>query len=238
MARIRCWLILGTLLLCVAIAGSATEFEYLASGGGPSFGAFMPDLVEINDFLSGGGFAPFEGNLLLIGGTGGVAFAPGPTLSGGGWGAWATSTQAGLEAEYGVGLGGFELGYGVVGSENTVATIGLMMGMGGGDLTLTGNPVDPVPVPLGIIPEPTAEHVYNSIFLVLAPYADIQVNLLDFVGIRIRVGYLWSPLAYEWHDAGLPDAPHLALDGLYVHATVVFGSIFEMDDDEELAGEL
>jgi len=225
----RFCLVLGFLLLCVAISGAAQEFEYVVGGGGPGIGAFMPDLAEINMFVSDAGFAPFEGNLFLIGGAGRGGLVPGPTFGGSGWGAWVTSTQGDLEAEYGVGLGGFDLGYAIEGSENAVVTIGLLMGMGGADLTLTGSPSNPIPVPLGIVPAPT-EQVYNSVFLVLAPYADMQIALLDWVGISVRAGYVWSPLSYDWHDAGLPDAPNLALDGLYIHVTVAFGGIFGMEN--------
>ena len=141
-------------------------------------------------------------------------------------------TAKDLEAEYGMGLGGFDLGYAIGGSENAVVTVGLMMGMGGADLTLVGNPSLPAPVPLGIVPGPT-ERVYNSVFLVLVPYADMQIALLDWLSITVRAGYVWSPVSYDWHDAGLPDAPDLALDGLYVHATIAFGGIFGMNEDGE-----
>lgn len=228
----RSCLLLGILLLCVVISGAAQDFEYVVGGGGPGVGAFMPDLAEINGFVSGEGFAPFEGNLFLIGGAGRGGLVPGWTFGGSGWGAWVTSTQGDLEAEYGVGLGGFDLGYAIGGSDNAVATIGLLMGMGAADLTLTGNPGIPAPVPLGIVPAPT-EQVYNSVFLVLAPYADMQISLLDWLSITVRAGYVWSPLAYDWHDAGLPDAPDLALDGLYVHVTVAFGGIFGLESDSD-----
>lgn len=232
MMRARAGLILAVLFVCVAFTGIAQDFQYMATGGGPGFGVFMPDLAQINDFLSGEGFPAFEDNVFLVGGRGGVEFVPGPSLGGGGWGAWVISRKDDIKAEYGMGLGGFDLGYAIGGSENAVVSIGLMMGMGGADLTLTGNPGSPLPVPLGIILEPT-EQVYNSVFLMLAPHADMNLALFDWAGIRLQVGYLWSPLSYDWHDAGLPDAPNLALDGLYVQASLVFGGIFTMEADEE-----
>jgi hypothetical protein len=66
-----------------------------------------------------------------------------------------------------------------------------------------------------------------------APYADMQVAVLDWLSISVRAGYVWSPLSYDWHDAGLPDAPNLTLDGLFVHATIAFGGIFGLEDDGE-----
>jgi hypothetical protein len=225
-------LALGFLFLCVAISGTAQEFEYVVGGGGPSVGAFMPDLTEISNFVTSAGFAPLDGNLFLIGGAGRGGLVPGPTFGGSGWGAWVTSTQGNLEAEYGMGLGGFDLGYAIGGSDNAVVTVGLTMGMGGAGLTLTGSPPTAIPVPLGIVPAPT-EQVYNSLFLVLAPYADMQIAVLDWLSVSVRAGYVWSPLSYDWHDAGLPDAPNLALDGLYIQATIAFGGIFGLGDDGE-----
>lgn len=224
--------VLGLLLVCIAILGVAKDSEYVASGGGPGIGIFMPDLAQINDFVEGAGFAPFEDSLFLIGGRGGVEFVPGPSLGGGGWGAWVISRQDDIKAEYGMGLGGFDLGYAIGGSENAVVSVGLLMGMGGADLTLTGNSSNPLPVPLGIILEPT-EQVYNSIFLVLGPHVDMNLALFDWSGIRVQAGYLWSPLSYDWHDEGLPDAPNLALDGPYVQVSLVFGGIFGLNKDEQ-----
>lgn len=66
-----------------------------------------------------------------------------------------------------------------------------------------------------------------------APYADMQIAVLDWLSISVRAGYVWSPLSHDWHNAGLPDAPNLALDGLYVHATIAFGGIFGLGDDGE-----
>jgi hypothetical protein len=228
----RLVMMLGLLVLGIAILGAAQEFEYVVGGGGPSVGAGMPNLTEISDFVTSAGFAPLEGNLFLIGGAGRGGLVPGPTFGGSGWGAWVTSTKGDLEAEYGMGLGGFDLGYAIGGSDNAVVTVGLTMGMGGAGLTLTGSPPTAIPVPLGIVPAPT-EQVYNSVFLVLAPYADMQIAVLDWLSVSVRAGYVWSPLSYDWHDAGLPNAPDLALDGLYVHATIAFGGIFGMNEDSE-----
>ena len=102
--------------------------------------------------------------------------------------------------------------------------------MGGSDLTLSGSPFLPVPAPMGIIPTPT-ENIYNSVFLVLAPYVEFQIMLLDWAGLSMRAGYVWTPISYDWHDEGLPDAPGLALDGTYVSVTLVFGGIIDVNGD-------
>lgn len=228
----RSCLMVGFLFLCVAATGAAQEFDYVVGGGGSGIGTFMPDLTAINAFVTSAGYGPLEGNMFLFGGNGRGGLVPGFTFGGSGWGAWVTSTKGELQAEVGVGLGGFDLGYAIDGSENAVVTIGLMMGIGGADLTLTGSPPTAIPVPLGIMPAP-AEKVFHSVFLVLAPYADMQIALLDWLSITVRTGYVWSPLSYDWHDEGLPDAPNLALDGLYIQATIAFGGIFGMGDDGE-----
>lgn len=76
-------------LITAGLAGAALAGDpgYVVGGGGPSFGLFMPKLTGINDFVGRAGFAPFDGNLLLAGGTGRGGFVPGLTFGGGGWAA-------------------------------------------------------------------------------------------------------------------------------------------------------
>jgi len=117
--------LLGVLAAAPALAGEA---EYVFGGGGPGFGLFMPELDEINKVLIDAGYAPLVGDVFFIGGSGRGGTIPGMTYGGGGWGAWITSRNGSLHAEYGLGLGGFDLGYAVGGSERSVLTVGALMG--------------------------------------------------------------------------------------------------------------
>ena len=215
----------------------AAEAEYGVGGGGPGIGLFLPDLTEINAFVSGAGFSPFEGNLFLIGGGGQGGLIPGPSYGGSGWGAWIESRDGDLYAEYGLGLGGFEMGYAVGGDENSLLALGLTIGGGGAELILTEYPpIHPYSVdPRGIVPEPT-RFTYDSVFFFAAPYADVRIQLLSWMGLGLRAGYVWAPIEFNASDDGPLEAPRLAPSGIYVQFSVVFGGIGEIGDatDDDL----
>lgn len=109
-------------------------------------------------------------------------------------------------------------------------TFGALLGGGGAELALTEYP--PIEslglAPRGIIVEP-AQQTYDSIFAFVAPYADMQVQLLDWLGLGVRVGYVWAPFEVKWHDEELLDPPDLSTSGWYVSFSVVFGEIFSME---------
>jgi len=223
---------LAAVLIAVALAGAvgASEPEYIIGGGGAGFGLSMPDLAEINEFVDGAGFAPFGDRMMLIGGGGRGGFVPGPMFGGAGWGAWIESRRGNFHAEYGVGLGGFDMGYGIGGTERSVLTIGAVVGGGGAEVVLTE---DPVPTNQGIgsrgvVVEPTRQ-VYDSAFAFVAPYLDVQIQLLDWMGFAVRAGYVLPLFELNGQDQGPLYAPALALAGPYVRVSVVFGAITAVD---------
>jgi hypothetical protein len=223
-AGMLCVLFVG----CLAANGPGLAF----GGGGPAFGIFRPGLSEINSFVEGAGFASFEGDLLLVGGGGRGGVAPGPVFGGAGWGAWITSRRGDFRAEYSVGAGGFDAGYAVGGSPRSVLTVGLLLGGGAAEVVLT----EPAPVlpngvsPRAIIVEPTVQ-TYDSVFAFVAPYVDMQIQLMDWMGVGVRAGFAVAPFEINWHDDGPLDAPLLAPSGLFVHVTVVFGGIASLGGD-------
>lgn len=226
-------LVLVGAILCAAAVGclAADEPQIGFGGGGPGFGIFMPPLAAINTFVSGAGYAPFEGDLALIGGGGRGGVAPGPVFGGAGWGAWITSRDGRLHAEYGVGLGGFDLGYAAGGSSRSVLTVGLLMGAGGAEVVLME---EPLPVngfaPRAIVVEPAIQ-TYDSFFVFGAPYIDVQIQILEWMGFGLRAGYVWSPLEINWQDDGPLAAPSLAPSGLFIRFTIMFGGIGTVGED-------
>ena len=205
---------------------SAAQPEGAFGGGGPGLGLFMPSMARINAFVEDAGFQPFEGNLFLIGGSGRGGVAPGATYGGSGWGAWIESSSGERHAEYGAGLGGFDMGYALGGDASSILSIGLTLGGGAAELVLTEQ-LQPEPLgigPRGIVVEPT-RFIYDSVFFFAAPYVEMQVQLLDWVGIGVRGGYVWSPIELNWFDEGPLAAPALAPSGPYVSFSVVFGGI-------------
>jgi len=226
------WLLIGLIVTALAGIALAEEPEYGFGGGGPGLGLFMPDLSEINAFVEGAGFPALEGNLFLIGGDGRGGVVPGPMFGGSGWGAWIESEHEHLHAEYGLGLGGFELGFAIGGNERSVLSIGAVMGGGGVELILT----EYAPIvlkdyaPRGIVVEPTRQ-IYDSGFAFVDPYVDMQIQLLAWMGFGVRAGYLLPLFELNWRDEGPLDAPPLAPSGLYVRLSVVFGGFGPLNSE-------
>jgi hypothetical protein len=225
---------LSVALIVTALTGTALadEPKYGFGGGGPGFGLFMPDLTEINEFVEAAGFVPFEGEMFLVGGGGRGGLVPGPVGGGAGWGAWIESRQANLGAEFGVGLGGLDLGFAVGGDERSVLTLGALFGGGGAELILTEYPlvVYAALAPRGIIVEPTRQ-VYDSAFALVSPYVDVQIQLLDWIGLGVRAGYTLPLFELNWWDEGPLDPPSLAPSGPYVCFSLVFGGIGRLEPE-------
>jgi len=230
--RLRC-LAVGLVVTALAGAVHAQELEYAFGGGGPGLGLFMPDLSEINAFAEGAGFPTFDDDLFLVGGGGRGGVVPGPAFGGAGWGAWTESETASAHAEYGLGLGGFDLGFAVGGSIRSVLTLGALFGGGAAELVLTEYPpIIPEQVsPNGIVVKPT-RHTYDSVFFSVAPYVDAEIRLLPWMGLGVRAGYVWTPFELNWADAGPLDSPFLAPVGPYVRFSVVFGGITAIGDEQ------
>jgi len=226
------WILILLPLIGLAVVGLAQDFSYAVGGGGPSLGAFMPNLTEINDFVEGNGFAPLTGSLFLVGGGGRGGLVPGLMLGGGGWGSWITSSDGDLKAKYAVGVGGFDLGFAVGGTERSVLTIGALLGVGGARLTLTGipNPVPLASVPRGIIPAPTRQE-YDSAFPIIVPYVEMQIGVLDWVGLSIRAGTVWTPFEFNGQDEGKLNPPRLSPGGWYVRILIAFGAVIDLGDE-------
>ena len=234
----------GLWVVCtvIALAGAAwaAEPEFAFGGGGPGVGLFQADLADINAFVESAGFPVFDGHPILVGGGGRGGVAPGLTYGGAGWGMWIEAEAGALHAEYGAGLGGFDLGFAFGADEHSLLTIGALIGGGGAELMLTEKAVvtNEGRSPAGIVVEPTRQ-VYDSAFALVAPYVDIQIQLLDWMGLGIRAGYVLPLFELNWEDTGPLDAPDLALPGPFVRLSLVFGGLEDVrpepsDEDVDL----
>jgi len=219
-------------IVTLAAAACAADAQIGFGGGGPGLGLYMPELTQVNAFLEDAGFPQLDGDLLLIGGSGRGGVVPGLTYGGAGWGAWIESDTGTRHADYGIGLGGFDLGYAVGGDAHSVLTLGAVMGGGGAEVVLTEHPVSSSDGwnPEGIIVEPTRQ-IYDSAFVFVAPYVDMQIRLLPWMGIGLRAGYLLPFLELNGQDDGPLDAPDLALPGTYVRLSVVFGGLADLQSE-------
>jgi len=220
-------------LLLLATLGSASALAadpVLAfGGGGVGIGALFTRLDEINAFAESTGYPSLDGAVFLIGGGGRGGVAPGIAIGGAGFGAWIESEDNGQHTEFSLGLGGFDLGFAVAGSSRSVLACGAWLGGGAAELALTElPPTDPLSLhPQGIIPEPTRQ-TYDAVFGLVAPYVDMEVGLLNWMGLGVQIGFVWCPFELNWYDEGSLDPPALAPFGPYVRISVVFGGIVDL----------
>jgi hypothetical protein len=211
--------------------GGALGFGF---GGGGMTG-FFPNLDGVNAFLSENGLAPL-GEFLIGGGGGGRGGVIGGMSFGGmGWGVAATSTGLDRSAEFTVGAGGFDVGFAVGGDENSVLTLGTALGGGASTLELTI--AGPVPLdndPRGVIPTPVTRTIGRA-FAFVQPYVSMEAQIVSFVGLEVRIGYLVPIIGFDFGDLVAIPAPSLDMSGPFVGVSIVFGGIggaAESGDDE------
>ncbi len=220
-------LLIGVAIVGMAYGGSAQEPAMGFGGGGPMVGLFLPDLAEVNGFLIDSGFSPLDEMLIVAGGSGRGGVIGDLVFGGMGWGAWVESNREELAASLGTGFGGFDIGYAIGGNSRSVLTIGTVLGGGGASLELFGYAPEngPESTSVGIIVEPTKLE-YSTAFAAIQPYVDMQVQLLDWLGLGIRIGYLLAPIEISWGDAEIAlYSPDLSLSGPFVGFSLVFGGI-------------
>ena len=240
------WFILCMVLLIalpvagMANAGSAQEPPMGFGDGGPMVGLFLPDLDEVNGFLVDHGFAQLDEMLIVAGGGGRGGVIGGLAVGGMGWGGWVESNREELVASLSIGFGGFDVGYAVGGNSRSVLTIGMVLGGGGSSLELFGYAPENGPeddrgcTPAGIIVEPTKLE-FSTAFAAIQPYVDMQIQLLDWLGLAVRIGYLLAPIEISWGDAEIAlYSPDLNLAGPFVGFSLGFGGIGE-EEPKDLA---
>jgi hypothetical protein len=211
----------GGSLACTGEAGGALGFGF----GGGGIAAFFPSLDGVNAFLSENGLAPL-GEFLIGGGGGGRGGVIGGMSFGGmGWGVGATSTGLDRSAEFTVGAGGFDLGLALGGDSNSVLALGAVLGGGASVLDLSFAGVQPAHAqPQGIIPAPI-DRMIGRAFAFVMPYVSMEAQIVSFVGLEVRIGYLVPIVGFDFGDVvGIP-APSLDLSGPFVGVSVVFGGI-------------
>lgn len=90
--------------------------------------------------------------------------------------------------------------------------------------------------PQGLVIEPVREE-YGAVFAFAAPYLDMQIQLLSWMGLSARVGYLWAPVELDWSDNGQLDSPQdLSPSGVYVRCSIMFGGIGRTGSAEDSIG--
>ncbi len=210
--------------LCVSL-GSLGETMGFGFGGGGAM-AFFPDLAGIDAFLLENGLDPLEGGFLIGGGGSGRGGVIGGMAFGGmGFGVVAESEGADRSAELVVGAGGFDVGFAVGGSERSVLTLGVVLGGGAAVLDLSFWDVVPMQGGRGVVPVPVETREIVRAFGFILPYVSMEAQVLGFMGLEVRIGYLLPVVGVDFGDGvGIP-APSLDLSGPFLGFSLVFGGI-------------
>jgi len=234
MRRVLCGFVI---LVCIGTMGSGLALaEPLARGfgfGGAMAMAFFPDMSGINAFMSENGLAPMGEFLIGAGGGGRGGVIGGPAFGGIGWGVLAASQGEDRHAELVFGGGGLDVGRAIGGDEESVLTVGAVLGGGANVLSISGY-LHPTIEPEGLVPEPTYRELVHAVGFV-QPYVSMSAQLLPWMGFELRIGYVLPLFGVELGDSlGIP-APSLDLAGPTVSVGLVFGGIgsgARADDDK------
>jgi hypothetical protein len=224
------------MLLCCALIAPwavAQEMDDSMMGfgfGGPSIGIFLPDLTGVNAFLEDNGYAALDGLMITAGGRGRGGVIGGVSAGGLGWGGAIETGTGTSEAGLAMGFGGIELGHVAGGDEQSLLTVGFVLGGGGASLTVRG--IDPFPPPCpnqgpqGCIPTPE-DYSMGRFFLAVQPFISMQVQPLGFLGFELHVGWIIPLLGFEWCDAPLDvgGRPILELGGPTLGFSLTWGGI-------------
>ena len=229
------------LVACIGVAvSSLVTAEPAARGfgfGGAMGMAFFPDMSGIDTFMSENGL-PSMGSFLVGSGGNGRGGTIGDLVFGGiGWGLMGFSQSDDFHAELISAGGGFDLGAAIGGSEDSVLTIGVVLGAGANILSLTtsfdSDSDDSGDVgQCGIIPAQTSrELVYVNGFV--QPYLSMSAQLLPWMGFEFRLGYLFPVTGFYAGDlVGVP-ASSLAMSGPTVSLGLAFGGIGPSEEERE-----
>jgi hypothetical protein len=232
--RFSGWVLVALAVSTASLAGAAATLGFGFGGSGAT--AFFPDLAGVDAYLSENGMDPL-GSFLLGGGGGGRGGEIGGMAFGGmGFGVVATTPEeADGVAELVVGAGGFDIGYAFGGDERSVLTLGAVLGGGATILTLVYPAVEPVAGPHGITPVPTEERTIGRAYGFVLPYVSMEAQILSFLGLEVRIGYLLPVVGVDFGYAiGVP-APSLDLSGPFVGISLVFGGIGGGSEEREAA---
>ncbi len=229
----RRWVVL---LLCVSIVSAglltAQGAERGFGFGGGLAAAFFPDLSEVNAFLSDNDLDPFGDVLIGSGGNGRGGVIGGPVLGGIGWGVFTASQKENRRAELVFGGGGFDMGLAVGGDDSSVLTVGAVFGGGAAVLTITGAEFAPTGrAPSAIIIEPD-ERTLGRVIGFVEPYVSLEAQLLQWLGLELRVGYVLPLVGFDFGDFLGVSAPSLDLSGVMVSVGLAFGGITTAGPEE------
>lgn len=196
---------MGLILILLLLATVVLAQEEVGGGGGPALGWLFLDLSSLDEALVAHSYAPLGNGTFIMGGGGFGGEMSGWRFGGFGRGWGISSTQGEKKAELDIGYGGFAVEYARPLSEKMMLSLGGLIGGGGADLSLLDHRSESFDE---AISEPTNTSL-ERLFLALEPYVSLEFQLLEFLRIRLMLGYFWTPLLSDWiqDEKWLPGPP-------------------------------
>lgn len=202
---------IGLILVALLLFAAAVAQEEalppvkVGGGGGPASGWLFLDLSSLNQVLEAHHYGPLGNGILLMGGGGFGGQLSGWRFGGFGRGWGITSAKEAKKVELAVGYGGFVMEYSRPLAQGISLSFGGLFGGGGAELTLLDHQSDSFDAAISDPPNTNLERV----FFALEPYGVVELELLEFMWLRLGVGYLWTPWLSEWmqDERSLPGPP-------------------------------
>lgn len=176
-------LLLGVLisLPLVSLQVQGAEPKEWFGRGGPMATILFFELGELNRLLLLSGYAPLPKRIILMGGGGGGGLVEGFRFGGLGCGGAVSSASGEKKATLEFGFGGFLIERGLLTRRRYSLLLGAVIGGGGAQLGLRDRR-----------PNPSADAIrLTQGFLALEIYAGVEVRVLDWLSLKVNLGYLW-----------------------------------------------
>ncbi len=216
-----------------SISLQAQEAEPMAEeglgGGGPMPGLVLLDLAGLNERLEANGYAPLPEMVFVMGGGGYGGEVRGLRFGGLGWGGDATSLRGQKVATLSIGFGGLMIERGLFAGTGYSLSLGAVIGGGGADLDLLDHRSTSFDE---AISNPANTTLTRGFFGVQA-YAGLELMLLDWIILKVNLGYLWT-FGEPWQQGGLPlVGPPENFSAPLVQAMVAFGGRGRLEEGKE-----
>ena len=224
-------IVVAGLLAAVQAAGGAEaaepEAEAGIGGGGMAATLLFLDLSELNRVLEANGYGPLPDRVFLMGGGGFGGEVRGLRFGGLGVGGEASSILGDKVATLSLGFGGFLIEQGLFAGERYGLSLGTVIGGGGADLTLLDHRSTSFE---GAIADPPNIRLTRG-FFALETHLGLDFALLDWLMLRVNLGYLWT-FGGPWKQDGLPlPGPPESFNAPLVRFMITFGGRGELEEE-------
>jgi len=213
-------LVLVSLPLALAQAQEAAEEPIEGiGGGGPMPALLLLDLAGLNQVLLNNGYGPLDNMVFLMGGGGFGGDIKDLRFGGLGSGGEISSVLSQKTATLSLGFGGFLIERGLFAGERYSLAVGTVIGGGGADLTLLDHRSSSFE---DAIADPPNTSLTRG-FFAIETYAGIDFAVLDWLMLKVNLGYLWT-FGGPWKQESLPlPGPPQNFNAPMIQLMVTFG---------------